>query len=337
MGKTKKRMLVLLLSALIIAAFMPVMSFADDISNGGSTLTAAQMSGATEIKVGDTVTLPSSGSQVYKFTATDSDCYGFALTCENYGYFNIDGYNHEGKSSDGNGKMYVTMHNSPQFEGYTTYAIYGLEIGETYYVVVSPTYDGNGKVTATFNKLGASKIKVSGKGRFDAGVNFGVIGSFGVGYTGCVKPKLGYAFKGLYYGNDALDLTYETSTTARYYISKAAVGKTIVAKFAKVGVKGKTIQKNKLTISSYSVNLADNTISFKIKSKAKLKYYMLSVSGLSDSASAYADVSETTGSFTTDFEGAKVGEQYVVNVYRIQKVKGLWVFTPVTQKTITIE
>lgn len=192
--------------------------FADDTSNGGSNLTAAQMSSAIEIKAGDTVTLPSEGPQVYKFTATDSKNYGFAIRYENEGNYGMTGYNSEGKLSDADGNFYAATQDSPRYDGYTAYAVCGLNLGETYYVLVESENSDSGKATATFNKIQVSKVKIAGKGTFTDGFNYGIVGNFGIGYTANFKPSFGYGFKGLYYGSQCLYLTYETNTTAKYFI-----------------------------------------------------------------------------------------------------------------------
>lgn len=345
MDKTAKRMLVVLLSVLIMIAFMPMMSFADD-EESSSSLTATQMSSATELNPGDSIVIPTSGMKIYKFTATKGNAYGIG--------FNVSGaecdfhiYDSNGAETDCDGGSYGDNH---QYWIYTD-GISGSST--TYYFTVELTNidpDSTVKITSSiFNTLLTSRITSKGKGNIYYFYNDGskdkvtsvetIKGIDSYCALGVATPSLGYAFKGLYIGDTNLKYTMDAALNIITTIPITKLGKSITAKYIKIGTKAKVIQKTRVNVEgcSASNNSNNQAITVKVNSKNKCsKYYMLMKATSNDGEGyAYGCANGTTISSTNCYY--QLGQKYTISICGAKKVKGLWVYTPWTKKTVTLK
>lgn len=334
MKKKTRKIMTVLLSVLIIAAFMPVMSFADETVNEAA-LTSEQIAAAQEITVGGAdIALPSQSASpaVFKFSAARTADYGIVGGDDDFTVkiYSSDGAFLKSGSSD--------WDDTTQFHGVKIKNLF-VE-GATYYIAVS----GNSEpANGTFRLVKMTKaiIQTNGRGTVYS-TNYAngdksklkkvdVISGESGTFVFTAIPKDNYAFAGVYISGKSVKVdVYDINAFSVDYPSSKA-GKTIVVKFKKVSSKAKKAKKAKVEKINATVKTGSCKISW--KSSQKMSGYMLQIKSGDRGTGSY-----TTGTSYTDKElNFKKGRKCTIRIWGVKKVDGTTVFTKCYVKTVIVK
>jgi len=334
MEKSAKRLFAVLLSALIIVAFMPAMVHASSDS-----LTKSQMKKATNVTVvkgsksGTSLKAPKPGKTMYfKFVPKFSGYYGVSSVCKTYqGYVEIQMYNSKGKNTIDGGSEGINKN---------TMYISGSKFKAKKVYYISVTSNDNAKIKS-------AKLNVTAKIKL-ATVNGQVKSSWEnktiktinavMGQPGCtsmtILPSKGYAFKGIYYGKKKLGgVSTSGMNEYKFVFSSAVVGKTLKPVFVKIGDEATSVQNMKASDISYTI--ADKKINVTWTAGTEMNKYFVRITPNGD-GSEWVEDEATAASYSSNFN-ANSGEKYTISIQGAKKIGGYWVYSDIATQEFTVQ
>lgn len=318
-----KKIMLILLSVLITMSFIPMAAFADDPQD---TLTPEQVSSASTVEDGGTLSMPDKGvTSYYKFTAND-----------NYSNYRVCVKLINSDNIDFSAYLYKTDESGEtvKVSGGTSYGS-NLDL----YVNLGKIVKGNTYYVALTNDTGISAKKVTLSGSHAIPAKFKTPKGTMLTYTGstnayttltdgtsyqmfeCITAK-GYGFKGIYSGKTKLDTGGYTKYGVYYLVySSKLSGKTLSVKCVKIGSKASKVQAAKIT-GLKAVNKGEGTIRLNWK-KSKVKYDKYIIYTHTDDSYSF----KTTTSTSYGFFDENHDETLYIYVRGVKKIKGINVYT----------
>lgn len=328
----------------MVMCFMPSLAFADEGSEE-PTLTEAQIASAKTIEDGQDILkdIVSGETVVYKFTAPKGK-YGFYYEYEDQSeswdepemkLFKRNAYGQTtfltewpngGGAGEGSARYYTQN---------------DAEAGDEVYMSVKNPENAMYK-KMVFNVFKSVQVKIKctagGKVREEWGDNkvlkkvemTETVGGDGVK----VVPKAGYVFKGFYNGKTKLKVSEHADDSYGIIYSKAAVGKTITAKFVKATKAQKKILNTKIVKIKGTVDSNGGVkATWKTSTGVKFNDYEIDMSPKSDPDSTWG-----TWSRTNSFDDPNYGlapDTWTIKIRGVKTVGGVKVVTPWAKATLS--
>lgn len=338
-----KKLLGILLSLCMVMCFMPSLAFADEGSEE-PTLTEAQIASAKTIEDGQDILKDIVGGEtvVYKFTVPEGK-YGFLYEYEDGSESWDDPEMKLFKTNAYGQTMFLSEwpNNGNAGEGSARYFTQDeAEAGdEVYMSVKNPESAMYKNMVFTVFKSAQVKIKCTAGGKVRERWSTKTLKKIEMtetvgGEYVTVVPKAGYVFKGFYNGKTKLKTSERSSDSYGVIYSKAAVGKTITAKFVKATKAQKKILNTKIVKIKGTVDANGGVkATWETSTGVKFNEYEIDMSPKSDPGSIWGTWSETNS--LDDPNYGLTPDTWTIKIRGVKTVGGVKVVTPWAKATMS--